>query len=101
LILFGGGAFLIAASVKEIHSLMRPRVPLRKSTSRSGYWSIIMQIGIIDIAFSLDTVFSAIGFANRTEVMVAAILVSVPVMMGISSALSRFVDRHPTIKTLA
>jgi predicted tellurium resistance membrane protein TerC len=101
LILLGGGAFLLAASIREIHALMRPHAPLRKSTSRAGYWLIIMQIGVIDIVFSLDTVFSAIGLANRTEVMVAAILVSLPVMMGISGALSRFIDRYPSIKTLA
>lgn len=101
LILFGGGAFLVATSVKEIYALLSHHAPARKAAPASGYWFIIAQIGIIDIAFSLDTVFSAIGLANRPQVMVAAILVSVPVMMGLSTALSAFVDRHPTIKTLA
>jgi predicted tellurium resistance membrane protein TerC len=51
--------------------------------------------------FSLDSVFTAIGLANRIEVMVAAIVVSLPVMMGISSALARFIDRYPSVKALA
>jgi predicted tellurium resistance membrane protein TerC len=100
LILFGGGAFLVATSVKEIYASMKHHTPERKAAT-TGYWLIIAQIGIIDIAFSLDTVFSAIGLATRPEVMVAAILVSLPVMMGLSTGLSAFIDRHPTVKTLA
>ncbi|HMH87697.1 MAG TPA: TerC family protein, partial [Steroidobacteraceae bacterium] len=59
------------------------------------------QIGIIDIVFSLDSVFTAVGLAKHIEVMVAAIVVSVLVMMLVSSAISRFIDRYPTIKVLA
>ena len=66
-----------------------------------SFWLIILQIGIIDIVFSLDTVFTAVGLANRIEVMIAAIVVSVLVMMVVSSAVSRFIERHPTIKGLA
>ena len=62
---------------------------------------IIFQIGIIDIVFSLDSVFTAVGLAQHIEVMVAAIVISVLVMMVVSSAVSRFIDRYPTIKVLA
>jgi predicted tellurium resistance membrane protein TerC len=62
---------------------------------------IILQIGVIDIVFSLDSVFTAVGLAKHIEVMVAAIVISVLVMMVVSSTVSRFIDRYPTIKVLA
>jgi predicted tellurium resistance membrane protein TerC len=67
----------------------------------NGFWLIILQIGIIDIVFSLDSVFTAVGLASHIEIMVAAIVVSVLVMMVVSSAVSTFIDRYPTIKVLA
>ena len=67
----------------------------------NGFWLIIVQIGIIDIVFSLDSVFTADRLAKHIEVMVAAIVVSVLVMMVVSSAVGRFIDRYPTIKVLA
>ena len=77
----------------------------RSSSARrgccDGFWLIILQIGLIDIVFSIDSVFTAIGLANRVEVMVGAIVVSVAVMMLVSSTLSGFIERHPTIKGLA
>jgi len=60
-----------------------------------------VQIGIIDIVFSLDSVFTAVGLANDLPVMIAAVVVSILVMMVVSGAISAFVDRHPTIKILA
>ena len=66
-----------------------------------GFWLIIAQIGVIDIVFSLDSVFTAVGLANHIEVMVAAIVTSVLVMMAVSSAVSGFIERYPTIKVLA
>jgi len=67
----------------------------------NGLVSIIVQIGIIDIVFSLDSVFTAVGLAKHIEVMVAAIVMSVLVMMVVSAAISRFIDRYPTVKVLA
>jgi predicted tellurium resistance membrane protein TerC len=101
LILFSGGAFLVANSVVEIRDMLASRAGERKAGSMSGFWLIIVQISVIDIVFSLDSVFTAIGLANRIEVMIAAIIVSVLVMMGVSSAVSGFIDRYPTVKTLA
>jgi predicted tellurium resistance membrane protein TerC len=101
LILFAGGAFLVVKSGKEILSMLAGKVRSRKPGLMNRFWWIIAQIGIIDIVFSLDSVFTAIGLARQIEVMVAAIVVSVLIMMAVSSAVNRFIDRFPTIKILA
>jgi predicted tellurium resistance membrane protein TerC len=100
-VLFGGGALLVIQSVEEIIGLVKGRSGRRTAGTARGYWLIIVQIGILDIVFSLDSVFTAIGLARRVEVMVAAIVVSVFAMIAISSAVSRFIARHPTLKALA
>jgi predicted tellurium resistance membrane protein TerC len=101
LILFAGGAFLVVKSIMEIRDTLEGRTTERKPGVMNSFWLIIAQIGIIDIVFSLDSVFTAVGLANHIEVMVAAIVASVLVMMVVSSAVSGFIDRHPTIKILA
>jgi predicted tellurium resistance membrane protein TerC len=101
LILFAGGALLVIKSVMEIRDMLRGKISSRKPGLMNRFWLIIVQIGIIDIVFSLDSVFTAVGLAKHIEVMVAAIVVSVLIMMVVSSAVSRFIDRYPTIKTLA
>ena len=101
LILFAGGLFLLVKAVMEIRDMLKGKVHERKPSAFNSYTLIILQIGIIDIVFSLDSVFTAVGLAQHIEVMVAAIVVSVLVMMIVSSAISRFIDRYPTIKVLA
>ncbi len=101
LVLFAGGAFLVVKSLMEIRGLLSGEKPARTTGLMDNFWLIILQIGLIDIVFSLDTVFSAVGLANRVEVMIAAIVVSVLVMMMVSSAVSGIIERHPTIKGLA
>jgi predicted tellurium resistance membrane protein TerC len=101
LVLFGGGAFLIVQSGLEIRGMLRQRPAERKRGRMSGFWMVIVQVGVIDIVFSVDSVFTAIGLAKRIEVMIAAIVVSVLVMMAVSSAVGRFIDRYPTLKALA
>jgi len=101
IILFAGGCFLVVKSATEITDMLRGDRDDRDAGAADRFWLIIAQIGIIDIVFSLDSVFTAIGLANRIEVMVAAIVVSVLIMMVISSAVSRFIERHPPIKGLA
>jgi predicted tellurium resistance membrane protein TerC len=100
LILFGGGAFLVVKSILEIRDMLRGRVKMRKPGMMNNFWLIIFQISVIDIVFSLDSVFTAVGLAKRIEVMVAAIVAAVLVMMLVSSAVSRFIDRYPSIKVL-
>jgi predicted tellurium resistance membrane protein TerC len=101
LILFAGGLFLVVKTIMEIRSMLQGKVHTRKPGLMNSFFLIILQIGIIDIVFSLDSVFTAVGLAQHIEVMVAAIVVSVLVMMAVSSAVSRFIDRYPTIKVLA
>jgi len=101
LILFGGGLFLIIKSPMEIHDMLTGKEPKREPGALHGFWLIIVQIGLIDIVFSLDSVFTAIGLSKHIEVMVAAIVASVVVMMVVSSAVGAFIGRYPTIKVLA
>jgi predicted tellurium resistance membrane protein TerC len=100
-VLFGGGAFLVVQSVLEIRDMLAHRATEPNKGRMSGFWMIIVQVGIIDIVFSIDSVFTAIGLAKRIEVMIAAIVVSVLVMMAVSSAVGRFIERRPTLKALA
>jgi predicted tellurium resistance membrane protein TerC len=101
LILFVGGLFLLVKSVLEIHHTLEGASEQRSTRVFSSFIMTIAQIGIIDIVFSLDSVFTAVGLANQLPVMVAAVIVSILVMMVVSGAISAFVDRHPTIKILA
>ena len=101
LILFGGGLFLVIKSPMEIRDMLTGKDANRKPSAMNGFWLIILQIGIIDIVFSLDSVFTAIGLSKHIEVMIAAIVASVLVMMVVSSAVSSFIERYPTIKVLA
>jgi predicted tellurium resistance membrane protein TerC len=101
LILFAGGAFLVVKSIMEIRDMWRGKVHSREPGMMNSLWMIIIQIGVIDIVFSLDSVFTAIGLAQHIEVMVAAIMVSVLIMMVVSAAVSGFIERYPSIKVLA
>jgi predicted tellurium resistance membrane protein TerC len=101
LILFGGGILLVVQSIMEIREMLKGQPSVRRPGKMNTLWMIVLQIGILDIVFSLDSVFTAVGLSKHIEVMIAAIVVSVLVMMLLSSALSRFIDRHPTIKLLA
>jgi len=101
LILFGGGLFLMVKSPLEIRDMPSGRESNRKPGALNSFWLIILQIGIIDIVFSLDSVFTAVGLSKHIEVMIAAIVASVLVMMMVSSAVGSFIERYPTIKVLA
>ena len=101
LILFGGGLFLIVESPMEIRDVLKGKEANRKPGVLRGFWLIILQIGVIDIVFSLDSVFTAVGLSKHIEVMIAAIVASVAVMMMVSGTVSRFIERYPTIKVLA
>jgi predicted tellurium resistance membrane protein TerC len=101
LVLFGGGAFLVVQSALEIRAMLQQRPREAKRGLMSGFWMVIVQVGVIDIVFSVDSVFTAIGLAKRIEVMIAAIVVSVLIMMAVSSAVGRFIEGRPTLKALA
>ena len=101
LILFAGGLFLMVQSVMEIREMLAGKVRIRKPGMMSGLLLIILQIGIIDILFSLDSVFTAVGLAKDFVIMTAAIVVAILAMMWVSRPLGAFIERHPTIKMLA
>lgn len=107
LILLGGGFFLLAKSTHEIHASLEGEDDatatenVGKRGARGAFISILIQIAIIDIVFSLDSVITAVGMANHVPVMVLAIVIAVLVMMLAARPISDFVDRHPTIKMLA
>jgi predicted tellurium resistance membrane protein TerC len=104
IILIVGGLFLLAKSTLEVHANLEgepthPRVGVKPAKTTFG--GVIVQIMLLDVVFSLDSVITAIGLAQQLAVMVAAIVVAVIVMMIVSGKISDFVDRHPTIKMLA
>jgi predicted tellurium resistance membrane protein TerC len=101
IILFLGGLFLLAKSVLEIHHTLEGAEQTRSAKAYSSFVLTIVQIGIIDIVFSLDSVFTAVGLSEHLPVMVAAVIVAILVMMLVSGPIAAFVDRHPTIKVLA
>jgi predicted tellurium resistance membrane protein TerC len=100
LILILGGLFLIYKSVKEIHNKVED-ASSEEAPKKLSYASVIGQIIIVDLVFSLDSVITAIGMVEHIEVMIAAIIVSVAVMLISAEPISRFVNRHPAVKVLA
>lgn len=102
LILFFGGLFLMAKSTMEIHSSLEgPEEHTVGDAAKIGFMSVIVQIGLLDIIFSLDSVITAVGLVDEIPVMIAAIVVAVLVMMVAAGPIGDFVERHPTIKILA
>jgi predicted tellurium resistance membrane protein TerC len=101
LILIGGGLFLLAKSTLEIHESLEGVEGEGHAVKHAGFVSVIIQIGLIDIVFSLDSVITAVGLADHVGVMIIAIVIAVGVMMFAAGAIGRFVDDHPTVKMLA
>ena len=103
LILIAGGLFLIVKSVLEVHHTLEGAEDERRARIFASFAVIVVQIAIIDIVFSLDSVFTAVGLASPDQVpiMAAAIVIAILVMMLVSGHISDFVERHPTIKILA
>ncbi len=101
LILAGGGLFLLAKSTREIHHSLMGEIAPHKARGGTQMASVLAQIAVLDIVFSLDSVITAIGLANHVTIMIAAIVIAVGVMMLSARAIGEFVDGHPTIKMLA
>lgn len=102
LILIGGGLFLLWKSVHEIHnSLEGEEDEHAVAAVRAGFAAVIVQIAIIDIVFSLDSVITAVGMVDQVAIMVLAIVAAVGIMMFAAGPIGEFVDRHPTVKMLA
>jgi predicted tellurium resistance membrane protein TerC len=101
LILIGGGLFLLWKSVHEIHQLLEGVAGDRAAGAGTTFGAVLVQIMLIDIVFSLDSIITAVGMVRQIEVMTAAVIVSVALMMLFAGAIGRFVSAHPTIKMLA
>lgn len=101
LILLGGGLFLLAKSTHEIHVSLEGGDHEENKSSASGFVSTMIQIALIDIVFSLDSVITAVGLARDIPVMIISIMIAVGIMMIASGSISDFVERHPTVKMLA
>jgi len=101
IILIGGGLFLLWKSVHEIHASLEGVEEGPRAALQAGFGAVLIQIAVIDIVFSLDSVITAVGMVDEVPVMVAAIVIAVLVMMFAAKPIGDFVDRHPTIKMLA
>ena len=101
IVLLVGGLFLIWKSVGEIHESLEGRHETQKNIVHTSFVSIITQIMLIDIVFSLDSIITAVGMVDQVAVMVAAVVTSVGLMMVFAGPIGRFVSAHPTIKMLA
>ncbi len=101
IILIAGGLFLLWKSTKEIHHLVEGVEEEGTTRAASTFGSIIFQIILIDIVFSLDSIITAVGMVSQVEIMIAAVVVSVGLMMLFAAPIGHFVSDHPTIKMLA
>jgi predicted tellurium resistance membrane protein TerC len=101
LILLGGGLFLLYKSTREIHDKLEGKEEGHARGKAVSLTGVVIQIGLLDIIFSLDSVITAVGMANELAIMITAVIVAVGIMMFASGSISEFVNRHPTIKILA
>jgi predicted tellurium resistance membrane protein TerC len=101
LILLGGGLFLLAKSTFEIHDKLEGREGHASARVAPSFVAVIGQILVLDVVFSLDSVITAVGTADDVEVMIAAVMIAVGVMLVSSGVISSFVEQHPTVKILA
>ena len=101
LILIGGGIFLLWKSTKELHELLEGARGSASSAGRTTFLAVIAQIIVIDAVFSLDSIITAVGLVDELEIMFAAVVTSVLLMMAFAGAIGRLLSAHPTIKVLA
>lgn len=103
LILLFGGLFLVGKATFEIHHKLEPDGSEHEGVKKvsANFTSIIIQIALLDIVFSLDSVITAVGMAQQISIMVVAMLISMIVMLASAGAIGDFVERHPTVKILA
>lgn len=100
-ILIGGGLFLLWKSVHEIHNSLEGEEAAAGASAKAVFGAVLVQIAVIDIVFSLDSVITAVGMVDEVQIMIAAIVIAVLVMMWGAKPIGDFVERHPTIKMLA
>jgi predicted tellurium resistance membrane protein TerC len=101
LILISGGLFLLGKSTREIHERLEGENETGHVRAAPSFVSVLVQIMLLDIVFSLDSVITAVGMVDHVEIMIAAVVIAVLVMMLFAGVVSEFVEKHPTIKMLA
>jgi predicted tellurium resistance membrane protein TerC len=101
LILIAGGLFLLAKSTREIHHRIEGADENGTRAIRVSFSAVLIQIVLLDVVFSLDSVITAVGMVDEISVMIIAVILAVAVMMIFAEPISRFIDRHPTMKMLA
>lgn len=101
LVLLAGGIFLLVKTTTEIHNKIEGKDEGGPSANKTSFAAIVAQIVIIDIVFSFDSILTAVGMSGNIIIMVAAVIVAMLIMLAFSSAVSDFIERHPTIKMLA
>ncbi|NTW43880.1 MAG: TerC family protein [Anaerolineaceae bacterium] len=101
IILILGGLFLMGKATLEIHQKLEGEEGHSSAKVKAKFWSVIFQIMLLDVVFSLDSVITAVGMVDHLEIMIAAVVIAASVMIFVADALSAFVDRHPTVKMLA
>jgi predicted tellurium resistance membrane protein TerC len=103
LILLFGGLFLVAKATWEIHDKLEGEGHAGdgQAKARAAFGAILLQIVLLDIVFSLDSVITAVGMARHIEIMIAAVMIAVGVMLVFAGTISAFIERHPTMKMLA
>jgi predicted tellurium resistance membrane protein TerC len=101
LILLAGGMFLMAKATLEIHHKLEGADSVNASGASKSLTAVVIQIAIVDIVFSLDSVITAVGMADQLWIMVAAMIISVVVMLAFARIIGDFVEKHPSIKVLA
>jgi predicted tellurium resistance membrane protein TerC len=101
IILMAGGLFLIYKSTLEIFELLEGGDHNQSSKIKATFWNVVMQVIIIDIVFSFDSIITAVGLAQHLPIMVLAVVISMFIMLFFSTAISDFIDKHPSVKMLA
>jgi predicted tellurium resistance membrane protein TerC len=101
LILVLGGLFLLAKSTFEIHDNLEGEQHAGGARAAASFTGVLVQIALLDIVFSLDSVITAVGMANELAVMILAVMISIAIMLAFAGAIGAFVERHPTVKMLA
>ena len=101
LILIAGGLFLLWKSTKEIHQLLEGEEGVHSASVRATFGAVILQVIVIDIIFSVDSLITAVGMVDHVKVMIAAVVLSVLLMMAFAGAISRVISTHPSLKMLA
>ena len=101
LILVLGGLFLLAKSTFEIHDNLEGEQHTGRARAAASFSGVLVQIALLDIVFSLDSVITAVGMANELAVMVLAVMISIAIMLAFAGSIAAFVERHPTVKMLA